>query len=146
MQVLTGGCHCGNLRVQLELTRPLDAYSPRACDCDFCSKHYAAYLSDPDGSLLVQITDDEQCGRYRQGSGRAEFLVCRACGVLVAVLHRAEDKIYAAVNARVIDGAPAFATEQPVSPKTLSETEKTKRWQSVWFSNVALNTSKFGGI
>ena len=72
MVTVSGGCHCGNIGVELQLTRAPDSYSPRACGCDFCRKHGAAYVSDPDGALHMRIADPAQAGRYRQGSGQAD--------------------------------------------------------------------------
>lgn len=140
MQKLGGGCHCGNIRVELELTRTAGTYNPRACDCDFCRKHRAAYVSDPQGSLLILIRDERDCGRYAQGSGRAELLLCRNCGVLVGPLYPEAGRLYAAVNANVVEGV-AFGAQQPVSPRTLSADDKVKRWKEVWFSNVTVRVS-----
>ncbi|MGB9430426.1 MAG: aldehyde-activating protein [Gammaproteobacteria bacterium] len=137
---ISSGCHCGNLRIDLELTRAPDTYNPRACDCDFCRKHSAAYVSDPQGSLAIRIQDESLRGTYRQGSGQAEFLFCTHCGVLVGVLYRNDGRLYAAVNAKAVEGGKAFGAEQPISPKTLSASEKVKRWQDVWFSNVSIVT------
>lgn len=140
MHRLGGGCHCGNIRVELELTRSAGTYNPRACDCDFCRKHRAAYVSDPQGSLLIQIRDERDCGRYAQGSGQAELLLCRHCGVLVAPLYREAGRLYAALNVNVVEGA-AFGAQQPSSPKTLAAADKVKRWKDLWFSNVTLRTA-----
>ena len=49
------------------MTRPPEAYNPRACDCDFCSKHGAAYVSDPKGALRIRLKEEGQTSRYRQG-------------------------------------------------------------------------------
>ena len=68
----------------------------------------------------------------------AEFLLCRSCGVLVCVLYSHDDRLYAAINANVIDARESFGTEQIVSPKKLSENEKTQRWRELWFSSVNL--------
>ena len=135
---LAGGCHCGNIRVQLELTGPPASYHPRACDCDFCRKHAAAYVSDNRGSLRIRIRDERQAGRYRQGSGTAELLVCRECGVLVGALYRDGGQLYAAVNARVIDRPGPFGAEQVVSPQTLTPPDRVKRWQDIWFADVSV--------
>jgi hypothetical protein len=135
---ISGGCHCGNIRIDLELTRAPDTYNPRACDCDFCRKHNAAYISDPQGSLAIRIKDESLRGTCRQGSGQAEFLFCRNCGVLVSVLYRNDGRLYAAVNARAVQGGKPFGAEQTVSPQKLSAEDKVKRWQEVWFSNVGL--------
>jgi hypothetical protein len=140
MYALSGGCHCGNIRVELSLARPPDSYHPRACDCDFCRKHGAAYVSDPHGSLAVHIGDETHAGRYRQGSGQAELLLCRRCGVLVGALYRADTRVYAAVNARVIEPAARFGAEQPVSPQTLEPRDKARRWQEIWFPSVRVTS------
>jgi hypothetical protein len=138
MHKVNGGCHCGNIRVDIELARVPGTYIPRACDCDFCRKHGASYVSDPQGSLLIRIRDERQSGSYRQGSGLAEFLHCRNCGVLVGALYRSDGRLYAAVNAQAVDARVPFGAEQPVSPKKLSDSEKMGRWQDVWFSNVSV--------
>ena len=138
MSKISGGCHCGNILVDLELVRAPDSYHPRACDCDFCRKHNAAYVSDPQGSLALRINDERLSGRYRQGSGQAEFLFCGNCGVLVTVLYRNDGRLFAAVNAKAVAGGKVFGAEQCVSPKSLSAGEKVKRWQEVWFSSVSI--------
>src|SRR5215207_4374479 len=138
MHKVTGGCHCGNLRVNLELTAAPGTYHPRACDCDFCRKHGAAYVSDPNGALRIQITDARERSTYRQGSGQAEFLLCKRCGVLVGAFLRSEQQIYATVNVKALEGGAAFGSAKPVSPQKLSGDEKVKRWQEIWFSRVAI--------
>ncbi len=135
MAEIRGGCHCGNISVTAELTRATTEYRPRACDCDFCRKHGAAYLSDPAGSLRIAIRDARATAAYRQGSGTAEFLVCTTCGVLVAVLYR-DDRIYAALNANAV--VAELAPTQPVSPKQLATDDKVARWRAVWFADVVV--------
>lgn len=128
--------------VDLELSRAPGTYNPRACDCDFCRKHCASYLSDPQGSVTIRIKDERYSGRYRQGSGTAELLLCGKCGVLVGVLYRGDGRIHAAVNTRTIDDGTSFGAEQPVSPRTLSSGDKVKRWQEVWFADVRIVTGE----
>jgi hypothetical protein len=136
---LTGGCHCGNISVAVELTRAPDTYHPRACDCDFCRRHGAAWVSDPQGSLLIRIADERDASRYLQGAGIAEMLLCRRCGVLVAALWPGQ-RLHGVVNATALAAREAFAAAQPVSPKQLSPEQKTSRWQSLWFANVSVTT------
>jgi hypothetical protein len=135
---LSGGCHCGNIVLRIELTRTPDAYNPRACDCDFCRKHGASYVSDPQGSLLVEIADEREILMYRQGSAIAECLVCRMCGVLVGACYRGEGQIYGVINAKAVDAGTAFGAEQVVSPKQLSGSEKEDRWKRLWFPSVRI--------
>lgn len=138
MHALSGGCHCGILRVELELSRPPETYRPRACDCDFCSKHAAAWISDREGRVRIRSENKAGAVTYRQGSGQAELLLCNNCGVVVAALYRRGQRLYGAVNARALGGGAGFGSEQPVSPKTLSAGQKAERWQDLWFSDVAI--------
>jgi hypothetical protein len=138
MHTLNGGCHCGKLRVTANLTEAPGAYRPRECDCDFCRKHAAAYVSDPHGSLLVRISDESAVTRYRQGSGLAQMLLCSNCGVLVAAVYQDERELYGVVNARILDGWQDFGAAQVVSPRALSGDEKVSRWQGIWFSDVSI--------
>jgi hypothetical protein len=138
MHKVSGGCHCGNILVDVELARAPGTYYPRACDCDFCRKHDASYVSDPQGGLLIRIKDQRETGKYRQGSGSADFLFCRNCGVLVGVLYLSSERLYAALNAKVVDVGTQFGVEQTVSPKKLSGSEKMQRWQDVWFPDVSI--------
>jgi hypothetical protein len=138
MHKFTGGCHCGNIAVDFELASAAAEYHPRACDCDFCCKHGAAWLSDANGSLLIRIKEPRESNTYRQGSGQAELLLCRNCGVLAAVVHRSNGKLHAAVNVRAVEGAARFGVARPVSPQSLSPDQKVTRWHDIWFSSVEI--------
>lgn len=138
MPNLSGGCHCGNILLQIDLPQHVSTYRPRACDCTFCSKHGAAYISDPQGSVRIRIKAERDTRMYRQGSGAAECLLCATCGVLIGALYRSGEQIYAAVNAKAIDTPERFGDEQPVSPQALTESDKIGRWQSIWFPRVTL--------
>ncbi|AYH45871.1 aldehyde-activating protein [Azoarcus sp. DN11] len=135
---LRGGCHCGAIRVEFELSCTPAAYTPRACDCGFCRKHGAAYVSDPGGRLHITVRDQTALGRYRQGSGQAEFLLCKTCGVLVAVAYAEGGRIWATVNRLAVEEAQDFPAPAPVSPRTLGADDKVARWKAVWFADVTL--------
>lgn len=138
---LRGGCHCGNITVAFETTIRVEDLSPRACDCSFCRKHGAAYVSDPGGGLAIRVADPAQLGDYRQGSQSARFLICRTCGVLVAVLFEAEDGLYGAVNATCLENEVALATPHAVSPQKLGADDKTQRWKKIWTPRVRMTLS-----
>jgi hypothetical protein len=143
VEPFAGGCHCGNISVRVALTRAPSGYSPRACDCEFCRRHGAAWVSDPLGSLLIHVRDQSDAGRYAQGAGIAEMLLCRNCGVLVAALWQGSH-LYGVVNANVLEVRASFAAAQPVSPKSLSAESKKSRWQEIWFADVRLVTAESG--
>jgi hypothetical protein len=141
MHAINGGCHCGNILVAVELPREPADYSPRACDCDFCRKHGAAYVSDAKGSLSVRIRDEREIGRYRQGGGLVDCIVCRNCGVLVGAFFARDGSLYGTVNVNAVGARSDFAPAEPVSPKTLTDKEKIARWTKIWFANVRMITS-----
>lgn len=138
MHTLTGGCHCGNITIAMELRRLPKAYQPRACDCEFCRKHGAAYVADPEGDLRFKIKDMQRIVRYRQGSGQADFLLCGGCGVLVGVVYQDGDQLRGVVNVHAMDAHADWDAEQPASPKLLSAEEKAARWRTLWFARVSL--------
>lgn len=127
-----GGCHCGAIRWVFTTAQPLASLSPRACDCDFCLRHGAAWVSDPDAQLHI-TADGTQLGRYRQGSDQADFLLCRRCGVLVAVVATMDDRtMRGAANRRAFEARDAFAADTVVSPQRLAPDAKRARWGAVW--------------
>ncbi len=134
-------CHCGAIELNFELVQAPEHYQPRACDCDFCRRHSAAFVSDPAGSLSIRCTDAAKLGRYRQGSGTAECLLCRECGVFVGAICEVDGTRYGTVNRRVLLEDPGFAAEVCVSPKVLDAGAKVNRWKDVWFANVALHVA-----
>jgi hypothetical protein len=139
MHQVTGGCHCGNITLQVGLTAPLEIYHPRRCDCDFCSKHMAAFISDPKGTLAIQIKDEHARGIYFQGSNQAELLLCRNCGVFIGALYALNGRLFGAVNARTLELPAKFGSDEGVSPKRLTPTAKAQRWQELWFADVSLS-------
>lgn len=118
------------------MTASPETIPPRACDCDFCVKHHAAYVSDPYGSLKIKYRDESLVGFYKQGSETAEFLFCKNCGILAAVIYKTASSTYGAINSHVLEAS--FADEMSVSPKKLPKDAKTQRWQEVWFPNVLM--------
>lgn len=128
----TGGCHCGALRWRFDSGLGLAGFAPRACDCDFCRRHGAAWVSDAGGELCIEA-DGARLQRYRQGSGQAEFLLCRECGVLVAVVARdGGGRLLGAMNRAAFDARDAFGAETLVSPQRLDPATKLERWTRLW--------------
>lgn len=136
IEVLRGSCHCGKLGLELSTATELSQISPRACDCSFCQMHGAAYVSDPAGRLSVFENEPDALRVYRQGSKRAQFLMCANCGVLVAVVMEEAGRLYGAANAACLAGHQAFAAPAPVSPQLLGPDEKVTRWQQAWVADV----------
>jgi hypothetical protein len=132
MPTLTGSCHCQHLKLAFDSSIEPAATAPRACDCSFCQAHAAAWVSDPDGELVITAADAGALGRYRQGSESAEFLFCRHCGVLLAVVSATDEGMRGAVNARCLADAGEFAPTQVVSPQQLAPEVRRERWRRLW--------------
>lgn len=141
MRMLPGSCHCGQLRIEFSTAQDPASIITRACDCSFCRKHGAAYISDPAGKLSVSENHAGALREYRQGSNKAQFLVCSHCGVLVAVIVRHDSRIYGAANAGCLDGNLELKSSTPTSPQALSPEEKLCRWLKLWVPDVVLVTA-----
>jgi len=136
-----GGCHCGALRWTFETAQVIGELAPRACDCDFCTRHGAAWVSDAHGALRIESRGDTPPARYRQGSGQAEFLCCTRCGVLVAVIAVSDGgKLLGAANRNAFEQRDGFPAATVVSPQKLDASTKLARWTQLW-TPVELATS-----
>lgn len=133
---LHGGCHCGRVQVEFTTSAMLASTTPRACDCSFCQKHGAAYVSDPSGSLRIAVAEPDALVSYRQGSKEARFRLCGRCGVLVAVTFEHQGNTYGAVNVGCLEKRSLFGASVPASPQQLSPEEKVTRWLQVWVPRV----------
>ena len=87
----------------------------------------------------MRVKNARLLNTYRQGSGIADCIICRDCGVLVGIIHPSNGRLYGAINCKTIDGAPIFGEEVPVSPRTLPDEEKIKRWKDLWFASVSID-------
>ena len=141
MHEVSGGCYCGNIRIHAALSQPLISYRPRACDCGFCGKHAAAYISDSAGRLRIQIGVEDEVNRFRQGSNTAQMMLCRICGVLVGALFDDSGRLFGTLNSRALDSCGSFGPQQSVSPQSLSAEQKVQRWRELWFADVLLQSS-----
>jgi hypothetical protein len=110
-----GGCHCGNLRVALRLSRPPSDSPLRACACSFCRAHATRTVADPGGCFEVWAADWSGVERYRFGSRTADYLVCRRCGVYVAAVCEVGTGVRAVVNVNCLADRAAF-TAIPSTP------------------------------
>ena len=101
-----GACHCGNIEVRLESDKTSLELGTRTDTCSFCSKHHSVYTSDPGGEIHLSLRDASLLARYRFGTRTADFLLCKACGVLVAAYM--PEPALAVVNVNVLEARAAF--------------------------------------
>lgn len=125
-----GVCTCQLTRLQLRLPQPIQSYTPRICDCDFCTSRGIQYLSDPDGE--ASICCPRSLSVQRQGSMQAEFLTCPECGDVLAASMIIHKQRRASVNVKLFAAQETIRPGQAASPKRLNAQDKVSRWEIIW--------------
>lgn len=75
---LTGGCHCQAVRFEAEVgDSPLSVLD---CNCSVCSMTGFLHLMVPHGDFTL-LSGQDALSSYRFGTGAADHLFCRHCGV-----------------------------------------------------------------
>ena len=128
----SGRCFCGKTVFSIELPEQLEKYSPRECDCDFCTRRNISYLSHPGGVLDIECSEPFEV--IQQGSNQAMFLSCAGCGTVVAAAHQLDGSLKGAINAGLLDEFERLQEPIIVSPRLLDPEEKLARWESIWSS------------
>jgi hypothetical protein len=95
---IKGGCHCGNVTIEFHTDEDVSDFTPRTCQCTFCRKHDASWISDPDGQAQVRYANRADVSAYRFGTGTSDFIVCKKCGVLTVALCEIEGRTRAVFN------------------------------------------------
>jgi hypothetical protein len=128
-----GGCHCGNLRLNLRLTQAPEDTRLRACGCSFCRAHNTRTTSDPHGSVKIWAQDWTLVEPYRFGSGTAEFLICRRCGVYIGAVSETAVGTRAVINTTCLDDRAAFTGQpDPVDHDGEKTEDRLARRATVW--------------
>lgn len=74
---LAGGCHCGSVRFAIAVEPPLEVLD---CNCSICAKTGFLHMIVPHGDFTL-LSGADSLTSYRFGSGAAEHLFCRICGI-----------------------------------------------------------------
>ena len=102
-RTIHGSCHCGNIRFTLTWPDKELTIQSRACGCGFCTKHGAAWTSNPQGQFSVRVADPTRVAHYRFGTKTADFHVCSTCGVPPIVTCTIEGRRYAVFNVNTFE-------------------------------------------
>lgn len=98
MITLHGGCHCGAVRFEIKSPIAADMID---CNCSICSASgYIHHFIPHDNFKLV--SGDDMLSSYRFGSGEAEHLFCKKCGVKSFYQPKSHPDDYS-VNYRILD-------------------------------------------
>jgi hypothetical protein len=137
---LVGQCACLNIRFNLKIGFPIESFSPRACDCDFCLKNKISYISDAQGKAVIEIHKPSLIKILQQGHARAHFLMCQECNEMICALYSEGSQQFGAFNTNLISNKDQFAPSLSVSPKKLTSEEKVSRWKQLWFPDVKFSS------
>lgn len=122
-----GRCHCGAIRLRFESAAPL---APRACQCQFCRRHGARTVSDPDGRVELKLGPGTQ--RYRFATETTDYLICGRCGVYVGAIAGIESRRFATLNLNAFDDPHLELAATPVSYDGESAAMKAARRRRRW--------------
>jgi hypothetical protein len=112
-----GGCHCGAVRYRFSVKQHVTVLD---CNCSMCSKMGFLHLIVPHKGFTL-LTPRDALGSYRFGTGAAEHLFCKACGVKSFYQPRSHPESWS-VNWHCLDeGHGLIETIQPFDGKNWEE-------------------------
>jgi len=105
---VSGGCHCGAVRFEAELSpAPVPALD---CNCSVCRMTGFMHVMVPHEQFEL-VTGRDALTSYRFGTGTAEHLFCRDCGVKSFYQPRSHPEAWS-VNANCLERPVELAVEQ----------------------------------
>ena len=133
-----GACNCGHIKIELTLTRPIQDYTARTCDCSFCHEYGPQYVSDPEGLLTIRSANWDQVTKYRFGSETAQFIICSSCKTFVAATSKIGSQLYAVTNALSLQDGHDLRT-QMVDFEGETVEERLSRRHTTWTPAVEIS-------
>ena len=120
-----GQCHCGAIRIELTTDRRPGDQVLGACQCSFCRKHNARTLSDPKANVTLTAADPRQLQRYGFGLRTSDQILCRRCGVYVAMTLTDAGQVWSVINVDTLDDRALF-TRTPEARDYSAENRETR--------------------
>lgn len=144
----SGQCHCGKVKASFETQKTPQELGVRTCQCDFCRRHGAINISDPDGTILIEAAA-EDVNRYRFALRTADFLICRHCGVYIAAVMGEGGKIVSTINVAGLRMEDFLGiAEAPMDYDAETTEDRIERrftkWTPTRFTDPGLAGSYFG--
>ena len=98
MQTCSGGCHCGQVKFEIEIP---DKITVHKCNCSICRKSgYLHLIVSADRFFLLEGADSQV--EYRFHTGVARHLFCGECGIKSYYVPRSHPDSFS-VNLNCID-------------------------------------------
>lgn len=109
----TGACHCGSIEVELQTPRAPGEQLLGECQCSFCRKHNARAFSDVKSHVTLTARKPDNVQLYRFGYETADVVICRRCGVYVAMVIRTDHETRCTLNVDTLADRKHFSQAQP---------------------------------
>jgi hypothetical protein len=139
--LITGSCHCGNIRFTLDWQPDPVEIPARTCACSFCTKYGGVWTSCPTGQLRIAVQHPGRVIRYEFGTRTAQFHGCSTCGIVPMVTSLIADRLFAVVNVNAFDNVNAGQLKLlPASFDGESVGDRLARRQRNWIGNVEFAT------
>jgi hypothetical protein len=101
MATYQGGCHCGNVRYEVQADLSSGVMS---CNCSICQKKGHLLTFVPEGQFKL-LKGESALGDYQFNKKVIHHLFCKTCGVGSFARGKGPDgKVMCAVNVRCLDG------------------------------------------
>ena len=104
---VTGGCHCQAVRFVAEVGAP--PVSALDCNCSICRMSGFLHIVVPHGDFEL-LSGRDALTSYRFGTGSADHLFCKHCGVKSFYQPRSHPDAWS-INADCLDERPELAVE-----------------------------------
>jgi hypothetical protein len=128
-----GQCHCGAIRVELATDRPPGEQVLGACQCSFCRKHNARAFSDPKARVTLTAVDLRHLNLYAFGLKTSHQVICRQCGVYVAMTLAEAGQVWSVLNVDTLDDRAQFTrTPEPRDYSTEDREGRIARRKARW--------------
>jgi len=105
-RTLSGGCHCGAVRFDVDVLPETQVWS---CNCSICDMTGFQHLIVEKSSFRL-TSGSERLSEYRFNTGSARHLFCSKCGVKSFYVPRSHPDGFS-VNVRCLDGQPFAGVE-----------------------------------
>ncbi len=104
-----GGCHCGQVRFEVDAPAQIDVTD---CNCSVCSKAGFQHLIVTQSNFRL-LKGEDALTAYTFNTGTAKHYFCRYCGIKSFYVPRSHPDGYS-VNARCLD--PGTVTGMTITP------------------------------
>lgn len=108
MRKISGGCHCGAVRFEADIEEP--PVRALDCNCSVCRMTGYLHVIVPHERLEL-VSGRDALASYRFGTGAAEHLFCKTCGVKSFYQPRSHPDAWS-INARCLDQQIELQIEQ----------------------------------